>query len=267
MSTYVSSPDFGDSPRKPDEQPKLYTELAAWWPLLSAPADYAEEAALYRQTLLKACDPPPRTLLELGSGGGNNASHLKAHFQLTLVDRSPDMLAVSRALNPECEHLAGDLRGVRLGRQFDAVFVHDAIMYMTTADDLRRAMETAFVHCRPAGVALFVPDCVRETFRATTDCGGHDGDGRSLRYLEWTWDPDPGDTVAQVDFAYLLREGDALVRVVHDQHRFGLFARAEWLRLLTHVGFLPRVLPFTHSEVEPGTVEMFLGVRPPLDGP
>jgi hypothetical protein len=27
------------------ESPKLYNELAEWWPLMSAPADYAEEAA------------------------------------------------------------------------------------------------------------------------------------------------------------------------------------------------------------------------------
>ena len=65
-------------------------------------------------------------MLELGSGGGNNASHLKAHFQLTLVDLSPAMLAVSRALNPECEHLQGDMRTVRLGRRFDAPTDHIA---------------------------------------------------------------------------------------------------------------------------------------------
>ena len=49
--------------------PKLYSELARWWPLLSAPEDYAEESAFYRQTLLAAC-PSARTMLELGSGGG-----------------------------------------------------------------------------------------------------------------------------------------------------------------------------------------------------
>ncbi len=242
-----------------DEQPRLYTDLAPWWPLLSAPAEYAEEAELYRRTLAGAGDPPPRTLLELGSGGGNNASHLKAHFRMTLVDRAPGMLAVSRALNPECEHVEGDLRSVRLGRTFDAVFVHDAVMYLTTEDDLRRAMETALVHCRPGGAALFAPDCVRETFRPTTDHGGHDGDGRGLRYLEWTWDPDPGDTSFRVEYACLLREGD-VVRVVQDRHEEGLFTRADWLRLLGEVGFRPRALPFEHRETEPG--EMFLGVRP-----
>jgi SAM-dependent methyltransferase len=94
---------------------------------------------------------PIRSVLELGSGGGNNASHLAKHFSMTLVDSSPGMLAVSRALNPGCEHVEGDMRTVRLRREFDAVFVHDAICYMTTPDDLLDAIETAFVHCRPPG--------------------------------------------------------------------------------------------------------------------
>ena len=126
--------------------PRLYDEFASWWPLLSAPADYAEEAAFYERTLIAACSVPPRTMLELGSGGGSNASHLKARFEMVLVDLSEGMLTVSRALNPECEHVQGDMRTVRLGRQFDTVFVHDAVCYMTTEDDLRKAIETAFAH-------------------------------------------------------------------------------------------------------------------------
>src|SRR4029079_11967617 len=119
------------TPSEP-EQPKLYGELASWFHLLSSPVDYAEEAEFARTLLAPAASAPPQTLLELGSGGGNNASHLKAHFQMTLVDLSPGMLAVSRQLNPECEHVEGDMCAVRLGRLFDAVFVHDAIMYLTT---------------------------------------------------------------------------------------------------------------------------------------
>jgi trans-aconitate methyltransferase len=56
---------------------------------------------------------------------------------MTLVEPADGMREISRKLNPECTHLAGDMRNVRLGRTFDAVFVHDAIMYMTTEVDLR----------------------------------------------------------------------------------------------------------------------------------
>jgi SAM-dependent methyltransferase len=243
-------------------EPRLYREFAAWWPLFSAPAVYAEEAAIYRRVLVEAGARPPATMLELGSGGGNNASHLKGDFRLTLVDLSAGMLEVSRELNPECEHVQADMRTVRLDRTFDAVFVHDAINYMTSAQDLRMVMETAFVHCRPGGAALFAPDHLRETFRTGTDHGGHDGDGRGVRFLEWTWDPDPLDTTYVVDYAYLLRDADGSVRVEHDRHIEGLFPRATWLGLLEEVGFRAWPVPVEHSELDPGTYELFAATRP-----
>jgi SAM-dependent methyltransferase len=242
--------------------PKLYDELARWWPLLSAPSEYVEEAEFYARALTEASERRPQTLLELGSGGGNNASHMKRLFEtVTLVDLSPGMLEHSRGLNPECEHVEGDMRTVRLGRQFDCVFVHDAVMYMTTEGDLRQAIQTAFEHCRPAGVALFAPDAVRETFQPGTSHGGNDGDREGLRYLEWRYDPDPADNTYVVDYAYLLRERDGSVRAEHDRHVEGLFARDDWLRLLTEVGFQPSVVIFDHSELEPGTYEQFLAKR------
>jgi SAM-dependent methyltransferase len=216
---------------------KLYNELAEWWPLVSDPADYAEEAAFFLPLFAEITVRQPATLLELGSGGGNNALHMKAAFSaVTLVDLSPKMLDVSARLNPDCEHLQGDMRDVRLGRTFSAVFIHDAIDYMTTPDALKQALETASIHCKSGGMALFVPDDVRETFEPSTDHGGEDGDAKAVRYLEWSYDPDENDTTTTTDYVIVYREGDR-VNVTHDQHVFGLFARDEWLRLLREVGF------------------------------
>jgi SAM-dependent methyltransferase len=239
--------------------PKLYGELAPWFHLLTPPAEYEEEAGIYIRTIQEAADGPVRTVLELGSGGGNNASYLKAHFEMTLVDLSPAMLEVSRGLNPECEHLKGDMRTVRLGREFDAVFVHDAIVYLTTKEDLRACMETAWVHCRPGGMALFVPDYVKESFEPGTDHGGTDDGNRAMRYLEWQWDPDPDDDTFLVDFAYLLREG-AEVRAVHDRHECGLFGKETWLELLRDVGFEAEHRPKVLSDGAGN--EMFVAVKP-----
>lgn len=239
--------------------PLLYGELAGWFHLLTSPEEYAEEAAYYRAALASATRPAA-TLLELGSGGGNNASHLKAGFRCTLADVSPAMLDVSRAINPDCEHVVGDMRTLRLGRTFDAVLVHDAVMYLTAEDQLRAAIETAHAHCRPGGAALFVPDCVRETFAPSTAHGGHDGpDGRALRYLEWSRDPEPADTTFVTEMAYLLREASGEVRVVHDRHVEGVFPRATWRRLLAEAGFEERAAP--PSDLEELGVP-FLAVRP-----
>ncbi len=226
----------------PETGHRFYGDLAEWWPLISPPEEYLEEAAFAASLLLRA-GIPVREVLELGSGGGHNAVHLKRTFAMTLVDLSDEMLEVSRRLNPDCDHRQGDMRTIRLGRQFDAVFVHDAIDYMTDETDLRLAMETAFVHCRPGGLALFVPDNIRENFEEGSDHGGNDAaDGRGVRYLEWTWDPDPNDTWTLTEYAFLLRDADGVVRVVHETHQAGLFSKARWLELLGEVGFEPEAV-------------------------
>lgn len=228
-------------PKDSDElEPRFYTELAEWWPLFSPPSHYAQEAADLVQLMLAAAETKPRTVLELGSGGGSLAFHLKKSFEMTLTDRSPQMLAVSRKVNPECEHLVGDMRTLDLGRRFDLVLIYDAIMYATDEASLRSTLAVAYRHCEPGGAVVAAPDCVKETLKAGTSTGGEDGpDGRGLRYLEWTWDPDPSDCTYEAAFAFILRDADGSARVEHDRHRFGVFPRAAWLTLLKECGFEP----------------------------
>lgn len=232
-------------------EPLMYREIADWFHLLTSPADYDEEAKLFVRTIREAAGKPVRTVVELGSGGGNNASHMKSAFELTLVDRSPQMLQLSKSLNPECEHVEGDMRTVRLGRTFDAVFVHDACSYLNTRADLLAAMETAAAHLEPGGVALFVPDYTRESFKPTTSHGGHDGDGRALRYLCWIHDPDPGDERYTMSFAYLLKEEGRPVRALTEDHEMGLFPNGVWLDAMRKAGFAARRRPYELSSFDP----------------
>jgi len=245
---------------------RLYRDLADWYPLLTPVGDYAEEAAFYRRLFEAHCKRPPRTLLDLGSGGGHNAAHLKAALACTLVDLEPAMLALSSRLNPECEHIQGDMRSVRLGRVFDCVLVHDAVSYMTSRSDLASAIATAFAHTAPGGVAMFQPDFVSETFEPGAETGGSEGNGRGLRYLEWRWVPDSRTDMYVTDMAYLLRDESGAVEVVHDRHVMGLFPKSVWLELIAAAGFEPLVVPFEHSSYSETGHEVFLGRRPVSNG-
>src|SRR5256885_863537 len=116
---------------------RLYADLASWWPLISAPEEYTEEAAT-AATILNSAAIDVHEVLELGSGGGHNAIHLKQRFRLTLVDLSADMLEMSRRLNPECAHHQGDMRTLRLGRTLAAGFLAGAAPHLTPAGGLPR---------------------------------------------------------------------------------------------------------------------------------
>jgi SAM-dependent methyltransferase len=216
---------------------RMYTDLAPWFHLLTHPSDYREEAEFVTRVADEVVEGRAETLLELGSGGGNNASHLKARFDCTLTDLSPDMLALSEGLNPECEHIQGDMRTLRLGRTFDVVFAHDAVSYLTTEDDLRAAVETAAVHVRPGGVVILTPDATTEIFEPRTDHGGHDGDdGRSLRYLEWIHPRTPGTSTYVVDYVIAVQGPEQPLEIVPDRHVLGVFPSATWRRLLVEAG-------------------------------
>jgi SAM-dependent methyltransferase len=246
---------------------RLYSDLAGWWSLISPPEEYAAEAA-HLAAVLRSAEIPVREVLDLGSGGGHMAMHLGQWLGLTLVDRSADMLEVSRRLNPRCAHRQGDMRTIRLGRTFDAVLVHDAVDYMTSEAELWQVIETAFAHCRPGGLALFVPDHVADTFRPVSGGGGgSEQGGRQASFSEWTWDPDPADDWVQAEYEFVLRSADGTEQVVRETHRLGAFGRGTWLRLLAEAGFDPRPGPAPAEPAQPGGVgrppgNLFVARRP-----
>ena len=241
---------------------RLYSELAGWWPLISPPGEYADDAAVIG-AVFAAAAMPVRSVLDLGSGGGHVAWHLRGGRSLTLVDLSAGMLAVSRQLNPDATHVEGDMRTLRLGQVFDAVLVHDAVDYITTQKELRQVIGTAFAHCRPGGLALFAPDHTAETFRpGSGGGGGTDATGRQASFREKTTDPEPGDDWILAEYEFTLREPDGTVRVVPEAHRLGSFSRDTWLRLLTRAGFEASAEPGVDGGGGRPVRILFVGRRP-----
>ena len=221
----------------------LYDELVPWYRLLDPLEDHREEGGFFGEALQKAVDGPSRTLLELGAGAGNTAHFLRDRFSVVVTDLSTQMLALSAEINPDCEHRKGDMRTIRLQRQFDAVFVHDAVCYLLTESDLAALAHTVFVHTRPGGAAIIVPDYVgRNGFHDTTALHeGADGD-RVLKCVEWTRDPDPSDSSYLVDFAFLLGDANGVI-ARHDRHVFGLFEEDTWMKVLSKTGFRVETIP------------------------
>lgn len=63
------------------------------------------------------------------------------------------------------------------------------------------------------------------------------------------------------EMVYMLKDEQGNVQIEHDRHLLGLFPRQTWLTLLSEAGFEAQSIPFDHSEVEPGTSEVFVSRR------
>ena len=142
---------------------------------------------------------------------------------MTLVDLSEGMLEVSRRLNPECDHVRGDMRTIRLGRA-----VRRGLRARRRRLHDHRGRPARWRWRRPSRTAARAASrCSSRTTSRTTseEESGHGGqdaaDGRGVRYLDWTWDPDPSDTCIRTDYAFVLRDADGEVRVVHESHLTG----------------------------------------------
>lgn len=121
-----------------------YNELAWTEDLLADPSDYEGEAGSYVDRIKSSALHAPGTLLHLGCGAGGYDAVFKRHFAVTGVDISKGMLDKARLKHPDIEYIEGDIRTVRLCREFDAVAIPDGIGYMASLPDLRMATRYFF---------------------------------------------------------------------------------------------------------------------------
>jgi len=216
---------------------RLYNDLAWLWPLWGDMEDYRRECEVFAELIREHARGEARTLLDITCGGGKNAFHLKRHFEVTGVDISEAMLANAKKLNPDCVFHKGDMRSFDLGREFDAVFLNDGIVYMTSEEDLLKTFETAHKHLRPGGVMLAFVEYRKEDFlQNKTTASTFSSEGIEVAIVENNYDPDPEDTTLETTFVYLIRENGKL-RIEHDFHKPGIFPLDTWRRLLKEAGF------------------------------
>lgn len=144
----------------------VFGNYARYYDLLYRDKDYAGEAQFVHQ-LLQNYAPGTKSILELGCGTGAHAVLLaKEGYQVHGVDLSADMLlratdrlsSLPTELASRLEFSQGDIRTVRINKQFDAVIsLFHVISYQTTNEDLQAAFATVKAHLKPGGVFIF--DC------------------------------------------------------------------------------------------------------------
>ena len=223
----------------------MYKDLAWTWPIISPPADYEDEASQFITAIEKYAKIPVKTLLDLGSGGGHNDIHLKKHYKVTGMDMSPEMITNAHKLNPDVEYFEGDMRTARLDKKFDAILLADAVMYMTSEEDLLAAFKTAYFHLNPGGVLCTYVEETSEKFQENqTEVSYRGSDGVKIVYMENQ--RRTGSQTHQCTMLYIIKKNNE-TSIEAETHNFGLFSQDTWHRLLEQTGFEVNVMEF-HDE-------------------
>lgn len=212
-----------------------YNELAWTEDFLADPADYEDEVSKYTNLIQSIAQKPVRTLLHLGCGAGGHDWFFKRHFNVTGVDLSTGMLNKAKVVNPEIEYLEGDMRTVRLERQFDCVVIPDSIDYMASLDDLKQAIRTSAIHLKSGGVLLIVCK-TKEIFQNNNFAYTGERDDTHVTLLENNYiNPYSPDTY-KITMIYLIRQKGILTTYIEESVA-GLFSQAQWDDLFRNAGF------------------------------
>ncbi|MFC2968665.1 class I SAM-dependent methyltransferase [Acidimangrovimonas pyrenivorans] len=136
----------------PGDIPATYGRQAKSW-------DAGRSRALFERRWLDRMSEgfgPGATILDLGCGGGEPIADylLGRDFALTGVDIAPEMLELARRRFPRAEWIEADMRGLALGRRFDAVLAWNSFFHLDPA--AQRAMFAVFsALLAPGGRLLF----------------------------------------------------------------------------------------------------------------
>lgn len=131
---------------------------AASYDALYAEKDYEGECDVVERVFDRYGRGATRSILDLGCGTGNHAIPLSRRgYEVVGVDRSEAMLEQARAKSGDAVGFElGDVRDIRLGREFDAVLALFAVLgYQHSNDDVLAALRTTRAHLRPGGLLLF----------------------------------------------------------------------------------------------------------------
>ena len=211
-----------------------YNQLAWTEDFLAEPADYEQEVAHYADMVRQHASPPVHTLLHLGCGAGGQDLFFKRNFSVTGVDLSIGMLDKARAKNPEIEYIEGDMRTIRLDRQFDAVVIPDSIDYIATMGGLQQVIHTAALHLRRGGVLLVVCSTAEQFRNNNFVYTGEKGDVH-VTLFENNYTSPYAPQTHEITLFYLIRQRGQL-KTYSEHIVAGLFPQASWEGVFKQAG-------------------------------
>jgi SAM-dependent methyltransferase len=130
-----------------------YAEFARFYDQIMG--DRSPDIAKVRQYITRF-HPGAGSVLELGCGTGAMLAGLTEDYEVTGIDRSPEMLAIAARTVPAAKLVQADITGFSLGTRFDVVIcVFDTVNHLPKLADWRALFCRVHEHLAPGGLFVF----------------------------------------------------------------------------------------------------------------
>ena len=130
-----------------------YAEFARFYDQIMG--DRSPDVARVREYITRF-QPAAGSVLELGCGTGAMLAGLAPAYEVTGVDRSPEMLAIAARTVPAARLVQADMTEFSLGTRFDVVIcVFDTLNHLPRLADWRALFGRVHEHLAPGGLFVF----------------------------------------------------------------------------------------------------------------
>jgi len=186
-------------------------------------------------TRVVRCD---EAVLDLAAGTGDVSRKLRerGYRNLSLADQSEGMLGIAREkLGKEVHTYITSMRGMNLGKTYDAIIVRQAINYLMDYGGLVDGLRAMHGHLKQGGKLVF---------NAPHFNGNDEYEDKSLEYEHGDYNVKvkemnvvDGRVITHTQRCVLMKKDGSEIKKVFDLNRFGLFTKDEFERALHEVGF------------------------------
>lgn len=214
---------------------ELYRKFARYYDLIYQWMDYRGESEFIEMAVERYKTSEGAELLDVACGTGGHAHYLNESFQVTGFDINPEMLSIAQEKLPEMEFIHGDMKEMKLEREFDVIIcLFSAINYNTNLNELYETIKRFYDHLKLGGIFIFDLGFCTENWeegRMLVDAVV-EGDLQLARISQSRLQ----EGVFNANFVFLVKE-DGKMDFEIDQHQIGVFSTLDVKKTLKNIGF------------------------------
>lgn len=234
----------------------LHNQLAKHYNRVYSFRDYLDEAVRLQNLIIKYSASRGNMLLDAACGTGLHLKHLKDDFVCTGVDISKSMLKIARKNVKGVTFKEGDMKTVRLGKQFDAIIcMLSSIGYVKTTSNLEKTIRNFSKHLKKGGLALIEPSHAKSFYvRGEPRITTYDGKDAKIARVNFTR---TRQATAVLSMHLLIAERGKDAKYFVDKHELGLFGVNSTIKIMKAAGLKSKYLK---NGLMTGR-ELFVGIK------